>query len=139
MGEVHNEWTSGTARRPPKPVVPDLGAPSPPPARRTSQLAPPSAPGATPGPSRTLWLALGLVVVVLSGRDGTSSTSTCDWKPGEADGSRTFIGHTGDITVYLEDGKRFIAQQKTPNDEFQHCTIALTPTTDAPAQPGEGS
>ena len=144
MGEVHNEWTSGTARRPPKPVVPDLGAPSPPPARRTSQLAPQSAPAAATGPNRTLWLALGVVllvlfVVVLSGRDDAGSTSACDWKPGEAEGSRTFIGHTGDITVYLEDGQRFIAQQPTQDGGVQHCTIALNPTTDAPAQPGEGS
>lgn len=167
MGEVHNEWTSGTVRpgevnnewtsgtvRPPKPVVPDLGSASaPPPARRTSDLAPQSAPAAATGPSRTLWLALGLVllvlfVVVLSGRDDTGSTSArddtgstsaCDWKPGEAQGSHTLIGQRGDFSFYVDGQQRFIAVKPKPNGGFEHCTIALTPTTAAPAQPGAGS
>jgi hypothetical protein len=157
MGEVHNEWTSGTVRpgevnnewsgtvRPPKPVVPDLGSASaPPPARRRSELAPQSAPAAAPRPSRTLWLALGLVllvlfVVVLSGRDDTGSTSACDWKPGEAEGSNTFIGQRGEFFFYVDGQQRFIAVRSKPNGGFEHCTIALTPTTPAPAQPGAGS
>jgi hypothetical protein len=155
MGEVHNEWTSGTVRpgevnnewsgtvRPPKPVVPDLGSASaPPPARRRSELAPQSAPAAAPRPSRTLWLALGLVllvlfVVVLSGRDDTGSTSACDWKPGEAEGNYTFTARRGDIEFYV-DGQNFIAQRPA-KDGVEHCTIALTPTTPAPVYPGVGS
>lgn len=143
MGEVHNEWTSGTVR-PPKPVVPDLGAASAPrPERRTSEFAPRSAPAAATGPSMTLWLALGLVllvlfVLVLSGRDDAGSTSACDWKPGKAEGRHALIGQSGDIVFYI-DGQGFIAERPKPKGGFEHCTIALTPTTPAPAQPGAGS
>lgn len=161
MGEVHNEWNSGTVR-PPKPVVPDLGsAPAPPPERRMSELAPQPPPAAAPGSrmTRLLALALGLVLLVLfvivlsgrddtgsnsdvlSGRDDTGSNSDCDWKPGKAEGTLTRIGGSGDLAVYADyvDGQRFIiAERSKPQGEFEHCTIALTPATPVPAQPGAG-
>ena len=92
-----------------------------------------------------MWLALGLVllvlfVVVLSGRDDTSTTSACDWKPGEAEGSQTFIGQRGEFFFYVDgQQQRFTAVRQVPGSGFEHCTIGLTPTTPAPTQPSAGS